>query len=141
MRTASIVALFTFALGLPACSTGPTPLVDTKPASDILPAGQYYSTKKSRDGTLHILRDFSMTGVACKATISINNQLVAKLGVSENVTLYAPAGEVFIGAQSGCIGSEATQQLVQVEAGKDYFFRTGFTDVSTALHLYRSSPF
>ncbi|SEN18460.1 hypothetical protein SAMN04488103_103310 [Gemmobacter aquatilis] len=141
MKTAATVALFTLALGLSACSSGPTPLVATKPASDILPAGKYYSTKKSKDGALHILRDFSMTGVACKTIISLNNQPVAKLGASENVTLYVSAGEVFIGAQSGCIRSEATQQLVQVEAGKDYFFRTGFTDVSTSLHLYRSSPF
>lgn len=141
IKKVSAVVLLSFWLAFSACSDGPTPVAETRPTSTLLPASEAYTTKTPKDGTLHVLRDFTMTGIACKTFIKVNNQSVAKLGVKETVTLYVPAGEIFVGAQSGCIASETTEEPIKIEAGKEYFFRTGFTDASTSLHLYRSSPF
>lgn len=97
--------------------------------------------KGPRDGTLHILREYSFTGVACKNPININGQPVVKLAVKENITLFVPEGEVFVGTQHGCVGGSLVEERVEVEAGKSYFFRTGFSATSTNLRLFRSSPF
>jgi hypothetical protein len=124
-----------------ACSSGPTPVSETQPTASLLPAGQSFSTEDAGDGTLRILRDYSFTGVACKNLITVNGHEVARLGVKETATFYVPAGEVFVGTRHGCIGGETVEEIVEVEAGKDYYFRTGFSDTSTSLRLYRSSPF
>lgn len=126
---------------LSACSTGPTPVSETRPTVSLLPASQFFSAKDARDGTVRILRDYAFTGVACKNIITINGQDVAKLGVKETATFYVPAGEVFVGTRHGCIGGETVEELVEVEEGRDYYFRTGFSETSTSLRLYRSSPF
>lgn len=139
-RSIAIVSLPIW-LMVTACASGPTSVADTKPTDTLLPASQSYSTKDAGDGTLHFLRDYSFTGVACNNLITVNGQQVAKLGVKETAIFYVPAGEVFVGARHGCIGGETIEEVVEVEAGKDYFFRTGFSDTSTTLRLYRSSPF
>lgn len=123
------------------CSSGPTSVADTTPTADLLPASQTFLSKEAGDSTLHVLRDYSFTGIACKNLITLNGQPVGKLGVKETATFFVPAGEVFVGAQHGCLGGEAIEELVEVESGKDYYFRTGFSDTSTTLRLYRSSPF
>ena len=141
MFRANTILILLFWLVLTSCSTGPTPVAETVPTDMLLPASQEYSINDAGDGTVHILRDYSFTGVACKNLVTVNGKPVAKLGVKETATFFVPEGEVFVGTQHGCFGGEAAEEVVVVEAGKDYYFRTGFSDTSTSLRLYRSSPF
>lgn len=56
-----------------------------------------YQTKHPDDAFVTVVRDWSMTGAGCYASITVDGNLAAKLGTSEKVDLYFPAGEKVVG--------------------------------------------
>ncbi|EEH2366615.1 hypothetical protein GXB34_22580 [Salmonella enterica subsp. enterica] len=109
---------------LSACSSRPVSVADAKPA----PQARVFKYQTSAPTTLVVMRDKSMIGAGCDASIFINGETVAKLETGEKATFHLDAGQWIVGASlegTGlCALNPARQERETItKAGETKVFR------------------
>ncbi|MEA0037990.1 hypothetical protein SNC02_03815 [Escherichia coli] len=112
------------ALLITACQSRPIPVSEAKPA----PQARIFKYQSPAASTLVVMRDKSMVGAGCDASIFINGETVAKLETGEKVTFHLDAGEWIVGASlegAGlCALNPARQERETItKAGETKVFR------------------
>ncbi|EOO1464943.1 hypothetical protein BL791_RS27870, partial [Escherichia coli] len=87
MKHALLPLIATSALLITACQSRPVSVSDAKPA----PQARIFKYQSPAASTLVVLRDKSMVGAGCDASIFINGETVAKLETGEKVTFHLDA--------------------------------------------------
>jgi hypothetical protein len=111
---------------LASCSTSPVKRSD---AQQVEKANQWkYQTRKNADqGSITIIRDSGVVGVACDTLIFIDKEKIAKISTSEFVEIFINQGDYRIGIEtnSPCFG-EYYDFPLKVGRNEDKSFRLGY---------------
>lgn len=124
-------------LGLAGCATQQV----APSAAHFVPADRAIALQQPvpGGGAVTVVRDAGITGSGCYAGVFVNGVMAAKLGTSEKVRLYLPAGRSIIGAHSvgaalcglkmQARGERASE--VYVASGDDLFYRLAMSSDGT----------
>jgi hypothetical protein len=90
-------------------------------------------------GVITVVRDSGFTGSGCYAGVFVNGTMAAKVGTSEKVRLYLPAGRSIVSAHSvgaGLCGIKLQERgeraaEVVIASGDDRFYRLAMSSDGT----------
>jgi len=130
---------------LSGCATSPVSLSKSVPAPKSQLKAAYYElvNNSPNKGRVIVIRDSGFTGSAMSLPIYVNTKKIANLMPSESVTFYLSEGEHFIGMSLQGLTKNREkdnlqEQVINIEAQQDYFYRLGFIEAGIIV-LRRSS--
>jgi len=92
-----------------------------------VPADEVYAFQSRPSGQVTVMRDGGVYGAGCDVVVYVDGKRAAKLGTSERVTFYLPAGSVSLGVgltETGlCTGAVVRTIAQSVSAGGEKRYR------------------